>query len=116
MDNLVLEIEDSNRTSIGSVVLPIPSNIQDTNAVQWGSSTMNPLEIAAGIAALQGISGDMEGVKSTVKNTLGAVQGNKGRDKNCNSRINGRCCYWKGIRLVSKNCGCSYQSKYGAPV
>lgn len=96
---------DSNRTSIGSVVLPIPSNIQDTNAVQWGSSTMNPLEIAAGIAALQGISGDMEGVKSTVKNTLGAVQGNKGEIKTAIAGLMAGAAIGKGSDLLARTVG-----------
>ena len=35
---------------IGSVVLPIPGGITDTNAVGWGQDTMNPIQ--AGAAAL----------------------------------------------------------------
>tara|TARA_B100001142_G_scaffold66053_1_gene65699 strand:- start:6196 stop:7458 length:1263 start_codon:yes stop_codon:yes gene_type:complete len=96
---------DSNRTPIGSVVLPIPSNIQDTNSVQWGSSTMNPLEIAAGIAALKAISGDMEGVKGTVKNTLGAVQGNKGEIKTAIAGLMAGAAIGKGSDLLSRTVG-----------
>ena len=33
--------------SIGSVILPIPGGISDTNAVDWGSGTMNPIQAAA---------------------------------------------------------------------
>jgi hypothetical protein len=96
---------DSNRTSIGSVILPVPSNIQDTSAVQWGSSTMNPLEIAAGILALQGIQGDMEGAKSTVKNTLGAVQGNKGEVKTAIAGLMAGAAIGKGSDLLSRTVG-----------
>lgn len=41
-----------NRNGIGSVILPIPSGISDTNIVQWGSENMNAMEAFAANAAL----------------------------------------------------------------
>lgn len=41
---------------IGSVFLPIQGSISDTNAVTWGSETMNPAEAAAANIALTGIT------------------------------------------------------------
>lgn len=66
---------DSNRNSIGSVTLPVPSGIQDSNGCDWGSGNMNALEIAAGIAALQGIKGDFKGAANTAANAVGTATG-----------------------------------------
>ena len=38
---------------IGSVTLPVPGGISDTNAVDWGSGTMNPIQAAAANFALK---------------------------------------------------------------
>ena len=40
------------RTSIGSVTFPIPGGIREDNTVDWGDSTMNPIEAAMGKVAL----------------------------------------------------------------
>lgn len=45
-----------NRNGIGSVILPIPAGISDTNAVQWGAENMNAVEAAAGAIAIAGIT------------------------------------------------------------
>lgn len=38
---------NSSETPVGFVILPMPQNISDSNAVEWGSSSLNPLEAAA---------------------------------------------------------------------
>ncbi len=40
------------RKSIGSVTFPIPGGIREDNTVDWGDSTMNPIEAAMGKVAL----------------------------------------------------------------
>ena len=40
---------------LGSVVLPVPAGINDTNSVDWGKATMTPIEAAAANIALEGI-------------------------------------------------------------
>lgn len=45
-----------NRKILGSVVLPIPSGISDTNAASWGENSMNALEAAMSAAAYTGIT------------------------------------------------------------
>ena len=53
------------RTILGSVVLPIPNNISDTNSMDWGSNSMNAFEAGLAAAAFTGISGGIgEGVQS----------------------------------------------------
>ncbi|NDB86146.1 MAG: hypothetical protein EB127_26105, partial [Alphaproteobacteria bacterium] len=44
------------RNIIGTVTLPIPGGISDGNLVDWGSQSMNALEIEAAKIALQGIN------------------------------------------------------------
>ena len=56
------------RTILGSVVLPIPNNISDTNSMDWGSNSMNALEAGLAAAAFTGITG---GIGKGVE-TLGA--------------------------------------------
>ncbi len=53
-----------NTKIIGSVILPIPGGISDTNAVDWGSGTMNPIQAAAANIALTSLKeGFTEGGK-----------------------------------------------------
>jgi len=66
---------DSGRKGIGSVILPVPGGIQDTNAVQWGSSNMNALEILTGILALKGIKGDWKGMAKAGTDAMGTATG-----------------------------------------
>jgi hypothetical protein len=44
------------RTILGSVVLPIPNNISDTNSMDWGSDSMNALKAGLAAAAFTGIT------------------------------------------------------------
>lgn len=49
---------NSDRASIGSVILPIPGGISDANACDWGGDTMNPLQIAGAAVALGALGSD----------------------------------------------------------
>ncbi len=44
------------RKSIGSVVLPIPGGIQDGQSVNWGGSTMTPLDMVKADIAMSAVS------------------------------------------------------------
>ena len=64
---------DSNRESLGSVILPIPGGISDANSVDWGGGdTMNPMD-----AALAGAAMNMINSKDTGKAIGDAVSGAK---------------------------------------
>ena len=52
------------REIIGTVVLPIPSGISDTNTCNWGENSINALEAAAAAAAFAGIT---KGIGAGVK-------------------------------------------------
>lgn len=56
----------------GSIILPIPDTVQDTNGVDWGTSSFNPLQ--AGVAAgIQGLyeSSSIDDAKIKVSTALG---------------------------------------------
>ena len=59
---------NSLRNSIGSVILPVPGGIQDANSVNWGSSDMNPLEIALASMSLGFINEGESGLVEASKN------------------------------------------------
>jgi len=59
---------NSLRNSIGSVILPVPGGIQDANSVNWGSSDMNPLEIALASVSLGFINEGESGLVEASKN------------------------------------------------
>ena len=71
------------RTILGSVVLPIPNNISDTNSMDWGSNTMNAYEAGLAAAAFTGISG---GIGKGIEN-LGATVNAAGNDENFKKSI-----------------------------
>ena len=52
-----------NRTAesiIGSVVLPVPGGISDTNMADWSSGTMNPIQAAGANAAMKAFNDNLE--------------------------------------------------------
>ena len=62
-----------NRTGLGSVILPIPGGIRDSNAASWGDDSMSPADIAMAGAAFEFITkgtADLatEGLKGALKN------------------------------------------------
>jgi hypothetical protein len=62
------------RKIAGTVVLPIPSGISDTNSLDWGSNSMNALDAALASAAFEGITeGIGKGISSLGLSTQNAV-------------------------------------------
>ena len=59
--------------SIGSVILPIPGGITDTNAVDWGSGTMNPIQAAAANFALTSLQKGFSEGAEVAKDLAGAA-------------------------------------------
>ena len=66
------------KSSRGTVILPIPENIQDSNSASWGEGNMGPLQTAA-MGAAMGIIGGPDPLKAGVEalksvfNKLGAA-------------------------------------------
>mgnify|MGYP003153255810 CR=1 FL=1 len=53
---------DTDKRSIGSVILPIPSGIQDSTSVRFGDGSMSPLDMAKANVALTAVQDLGEGV------------------------------------------------------
>ncbi len=56
VSSLGISDRDSDRQSIGTVILPIPGGIQDSQQVSWNQDTMNPMQLALANIALSGIT------------------------------------------------------------
>lgn len=69
------------RNIIGTVTLPIPAGIGDANAVDWGSQSMNALEIEAAKIALSAINGGGKEGADAANDGLDALQKNLGDAK-----------------------------------
>ena len=80
-ENFAFSERDTDRKTLGSVILPIPGGIQDGQTVQWGESTMTPLDMVKAEAALTGVSkgiGEMvSNIGKNVQGLAGAVGDNK---------------------------------------
>tara|TARA_R100001463_G_scaffold131038_1_gene190828 strand:+ start:61 stop:1437 length:1377 start_codon:yes stop_codon:yes gene_type:complete len=66
------------RSSIGTVTLPIPGGIQDSQSVQWSGQNMNALEAAAANAALTTIKGGFKAGADKAREIANIVAGNTG--------------------------------------
>ena len=66
------------RTSIGTVILPVPGGIQDSNTVQWSGQSMNAAEAYAANLALSGITKGADAFFQKLKSGANAISGNTG--------------------------------------
>jgi len=66
---------DTDKRSIGSVILPIPGGIQDGQSVTWGESTMTPIDMAKANAALTGVTKGLGAMAEEVGNMAGNLAG-----------------------------------------
>ena len=58
------------KTIRGTVILPIPEGIQDSNSASWGEGNMGPIEAATMGMAIKGIEKGFGGVVDAVKNVF----------------------------------------------
>ena len=70
--------ETSSRTTLGTVVLPIPGGITDTNATQWGEENMTVLEANLANAAYKTINEGAAGAEKALKGAGDAIKGAQG--------------------------------------
>ena len=66
---------EGNREIIGTVILPIPSGIRDYNNVDWGSNSLNTMEMAAAKIAMATIEQGIGGLKGEVQRAIDHSQG-----------------------------------------
>ena len=67
---------DKGERGIGTVILPIPGGIQDSNSVQWAGQNMNALEAGMANIALNTIEDGGKGLADSTKSILNAIQTN----------------------------------------
>ena len=76
-----LEDEQNNlrntRDLLGSILLPIPSQVADTNSVGWGESRLNTIEANLLAAAGGIVTGDMNNAKDSFAGALNNLSANK---------------------------------------
>ena len=70
--------QDRTESSIGTVILPIPGGIQDTNSVQWSGQTMNAAEAAMADIALRGITQGADGFFAGISDAAKKISQNAG--------------------------------------
>ena len=90
---------------IGSVILPIPGGIQDSNKVDWSGQKMNAAEAALANLALQGISAGMEGIKDAFGQTVSAIQGGSEEVKTAIANIFAGNASGTGTQLLTRTTG-----------
>ena len=66
------------RDILGTVILPIPGGIQDSNNVNWNSQSMNAAEAAMADIALRTIQSGGEGLTQSITDVAKTITGNKG--------------------------------------
>jgi len=64
------------RKGIGTVILPIPGGIQDTNSVEWSGQNMNAIDAELARLALSGITGGANKFFSTLQQQADAIAKN----------------------------------------
>lgn len=74
---------DSKRKGVGTVILPIPSGISDTNSADWGSNNLNALQAALAAGAYTGIT---EGIGAGLSK-LGASAEQATQDENTKKAV-----------------------------
>ena len=65
----------------GSVLLPVPGDVRDSNTVDWGPDEMNPAQLAAGLAFFENVlkeKGQVEGLIGSVQQIAKDIGQNKG--------------------------------------
>ena len=74
------------RKGIGSVMLPIPGGISDSNSCGWGDDTMDPLKLAAASTALAALGqNDADGgLKGALGDVFSQVKSNNESIKKSN--------------------------------
>jgi len=74
------QAQSENEEIVGHVILPIPQSIADANSVEWGSSSLNPLEAAGLAAANETLRGSpMDAITGLAKGSLNTFLDEKTR-------------------------------------
>ena len=96
---------DKGERGIGTVILPIPGGIQDSNSVQWAGQNMNALEAAAAAVALGTIKGGPEGAIDATTQVTNAIKGGAGEVKTALANAFAGAASGTGGQLLTRTTG-----------
>ena len=77
-ENLSFSDRSSDRSIIGTVMLPIPAGIQDQNSCSWGPGNMDAVQAATSDFAKATIGGGVEGAKGSIGKTAAGISKGSG--------------------------------------
>jgi hypothetical protein len=97
--------QDRTASSIGTVILPIPGGIQDTNSVQWAGQNMNAAEAAAAAIALGTIKKGGEGLVDSVTQVTNTIRGSGGEVKTALANAFAGAASGTGSQLLTRTTG-----------
>ena len=99
------EARQGNRNSIGTVILPIPGGIQDSNSVQWSGQNMNALEAAAANIALSTIGEGGKGLVDATTQVTNAIKKGGGEVKTALANAFAGAASGTGGQLLTRTTG-----------
>ena len=99
------EREGTSHRTRGSVILPIPGGISDSNAVSWGGDKMGPVETAMANLALTGIEGGFGAMADEAAAIGNAIGDNKKPVKDALSKGIAGMASGTGAQLLTRTTG-----------
>lgn len=77
-EGLSFSDRSSDRSIIGTVMLPIPAGIQDQNACSWGPGNMDAVQMASSDFAKSFIGSGTEGAKGSISRSVSGISKGRG--------------------------------------
>jgi len=96
---------NSNRKGDGTVILPIPGGISDSNAVSWSGDKMSPVETAMADLALSGIEGGGKELADTAAAMGTKIKNNSKEVKDAISKGLAGMASGTGAQLLTRTTG-----------
>jgi hypothetical protein len=96
---------DGSREGIGTVILPVPGGIQDSNSVEWSGQKMNAAEAALANIALLGITEGGSGFFSGVQQAADTVSAASGEVKTAIANAFAGAATGTGSQLLTRTTG-----------
>ena len=93
------------RDSIGTVILPIPGGITDSNSVDWSGQRMNALEAGLANIALRTIEKGAKGAGDATKEVTDAIKANAGEGKTAIAGLLAGAASGTGGQLIARTTG-----------
>ena len=93
------------RNGIGTVILPVPGGIQDSNSVEWSGQRMNALEAAAANIALSTIGEGGKGLVDATTQVTNSIKGSGGEVKTALANAFAGAATGTGSQLLTRTTG-----------